>query len=239
VLRRIALVGLAALLASCGGGTGELRVSAASSLTAAFTEFADAFEAANPGVEVVLNLSGSSTLREQILEGAPVDVCAAADSASIAAVAELTAAPPTAFATNRLQMAVPAGNPGNVTGLDDLARSDLLVGLCAEPVPCGALAERVLAAAGVTAQPDTRETSVRSLVTKLAAGELDVGLVYATDVLAEPGIAAIGDPLDPGTAYEIAVLSERESRAAAEEFVAFALSAEGQEILTRYGFGPP
>ncbi len=113
------------------------------------------------------------------------------------------------------------------------------MGLCAEPVPCGALAEIVLERAGIDAQPDTREPSVRSLAAKLAAGELDVGLVYATDVLNDAAIVGIGEPLDPAIVYEIAVLAASGRRTIAEEFVAFVASAEGREILTRYGFELP
>lgn len=240
MLQRIARSGACLLLlVSCGGSGAELRVSAASSLTDAFAELADEFETANPGIAIELNLGGSATLREQILEGAPVDVFAAADTATMAAVIRYVYAAPVPFAANRLQVAVPEGNPAGVTGVADLARSELLVGMCAAPVPCGALAEAVLDEAGIAARPDTREPSVRSLVTKLAAGELDVGLVYATDVQSEPAIAGIGDPLDPAAVYEIAVIDGSGERSAAAEFVAFVLSEEGREILTRYGFGLP
>ncbi|MGH8916340.1 MAG: substrate-binding domain-containing protein, partial [Acidimicrobiia bacterium] len=78
------LLALAACAGSAGeaaatvgtGSDGELLVSAAASLTDAFAEVATVLEAANPGVDVILNLAGSSALREQILEGAPVDVFA-------------------------------------------------------------------------------------------------------------------------------------------------------------------
>ena len=154
------LVAFGALLYSCGNPgavSAELLVSAAASLTDAFSEIESAFEADNPDVDVVLNLAGSSALREQILEGAPADVFASANMANMQQLEQaghLTGSP-AIFARNRLQIAVPPGNPGGVTGLEDFSREELFIGLCAEPVPCGQLAREVLSEAGVTAAVDT------------------------------------------------------------------------------------
>ncbi len=136
------------------------------------------------------------------------------------------------FARNRVVLAVPAGNPAGVRGLEDMGREELFVGTCAPGVPCGDLARAVLSAAGVELQTDTNEPDVRALLTKLAAGELDAGLVYATDVRAAGGaVAAIPTgsgaltaPYDPGLA---------------REFVAFVLSDRGRAILADHGFEAP
>jgi molybdate transport system substrate-binding protein len=211
-------------------------VSAASSLTDVFTVIEVRFENQHPGVDVRLNLAGSSTLREQILGGAPVHVFASADPQNMEAVTELLVDPAATFATNRLVLAVPAGNPGGIGGIDDLARDDLLIGTCAPQVPCGRLAAAVIETAGVAPAIDTREPDVRSLVTKLEAGELDAGLVYLTDALRTPGIEMVGDPFRPSTEYRIAVVDPDEY---ARDFVAFVLSEEGRAILASHGFELP
>ena len=154
------------VLMACGApsaGRSEIVVSAASSLSDAFTEIAEAFEASNPDVAITLNVGGSSSLREQILEGAAVDVFASADSRNVEDVSGELVGPARVFARNVLQIGVPSGNPANVAGLEDFERSDLLLGVCANSVPCGDLAERVLAAAGVEALVDTYEPNVRAL----------------------------------------------------------------------------
>ena len=103
---------------------GPILVFAAASLTDAFADLAREFEARHPGIEVRLNLAGSSALREQILDGAPADVFAAADPSIMAEIEQAgeTGAEAVTFARNRLRIAVPSGNPGSVTGVDGLRR---------------------------------------------------------------------------------------------------------------------
>ncbi|WP_420612477.1 molybdate ABC transporter substrate-binding protein [Candidatus Spongiisocius sp.] len=237
------------LLVSCAGagtrGSGrvELLVAAASSLTDAFRDIEAAFEEAHPGIDVVLNLGGSSLLREQILARAPVDAFAPANMAIMeeARAAGLVSGSARVFARNTMAIAVPVGNPGGVTGLDDLARPELLVGLCAETVPCGRFTRQILLKAGVTARPDTEEPNVRALLTKVEQGELDTGIVYATDVRGENGVVAIAIPEDYNvtTDYPIAIMSATSHPEAATAFVAYVLSDEGRALLGRHGFQLP
>lgn len=226
---------------SNGTVNGPVLVFAAASLTNAFGDLEAEFELTNPEVDIQLSTAGSSSLREQILAGAPADVFASANEANMAIVAEANevASTPTVFATNTLAIAVPPGNPGDVTALSDLAREKLLIGLCAEAVPCGSSALTALRAAGVEASVDTNEPDVRSLLTKIESGELDAGIVYATDVLAS-GARVEGvllpDDLNVETDYPIARLASGPNPEAAEAFVAFVLSADGGAILAEHGF---
>jgi molybdate transport system substrate-binding protein len=178
-----------------------------------------------------------------VLAGAPADVFASADTSNMdQLVAAGAAADPVPFAANELQIAVPAGNPGGVDGLDDLADDGLLIGLCAEDVPCGRFASEALAAAGVTAAVDTFATDVRALLTQLASGDLDAGVVYRTDVLAADGtVDGIDIPAEQNViaTYPIAALTEAPNAGAAWAFVAFVLSTAGQAILGSYGFSAP
>jgi molybdate transport system substrate-binding protein len=237
---------LGVLAAACGsGGTSSgaenaVLVSAASSLTDAFTAIAAAFEAANPGVDVVLNYGGSSVLREQIIAGAPADVFASADAPNMSlVVAAGEAEDPQVFATNRMEIAVPAENPGDVTGLGDFADEDLLIGLCAAGVPCGDFARVVLDRAGVAVAVDSNEPNVRALLTKIGSGELDAGIVYATDIASTGDVAGIAIPAgdNVSASYPIATTSGGANPDGAAAFVAFVLSVDGQSILARHGFG--
>lgn len=221
-----------------------MLVFAAASLTDAFAQVASVFEAANPGVDVQLNLAGSSALREQVLQGAPGDVFASANPSTMEQVVEAgeVQGDPQVFVRNRLQIVVPAGNPGEVAGLADFATAELLIGLCAQGVPCGDFARESLAKADVEASIDTNEPDVRALLTKIGADELDAGIVYVTDV------AAAGDRvegIDIAAAhnvvavYPIAVLARAPNPAGAEAFVTFVFSDQGQAILASYGFVAP
>ena len=245
---RLHSAGLLAILlvtAGCGGsGRDEVLVSAAASLTDAFADIEAAFEQANPDVDVFLNVAGSAALREQIIAGAPAGVFAAADTANMDRVvsAGLVSGEPRIFARNLLEIAVPPGNPAGVTGLGDFGDDALLIGLCAAAVPCGALARLALDGAAVTPAVDTDEPNVRALLTKIAAGELDAGIVYVTDVRAAAGSVdgiAVGDAGNVAAEYSIAALAGASRPAAAGAFVDFVLSAAGQAILARHGFGAP
>jgi molybdate transport system substrate-binding protein len=261
-----ALIGLAGLVAGCGDDDdaddagnqpsdtttstpaadldGSITVLAAASLTDAFDEIAIAFEETHQGVVVEIEYGGSSALRDQIVAGAPADVFASADPSPMDAVAEGggVVGDPATFATNELEIAVPAGNEAEVEGLDDFGDESLLIGLCDEQVPCGVLGREVLDNAGVSPAPDTNEPDVRSLLEKIETGELDAGLVYVTDVeWAGDDVEGIEIPDEDNVVahYPIAPLAASENPAVAAAFVDFVLSEEGQAVLDEYGFGPP
>jgi molybdate transport system substrate-binding protein len=229
-----------------GGGEGvdgTVTVFAAASLTDAFDDITTAFEEAYPEASVEPSYAGSSDLARQIEEGAPADVFASADTINMDRVVESgdVTASPAEFAQNVLEIAVPAGNPGQVEGLDDFARDELLVGLCAEEVPCGRFGREVLANAGITPAQDTDEPDVRALLTKLEAGDLDVGLVYRSDVQAAgETVEGIEIPDDDNVVatYPIAPVATSGNPDASQAFLDFVLSEEGQRILVDHGFLP-
>ncbi|MER7446401.1 molybdate ABC transporter substrate-binding protein [Microbacterium sp. NPDC097977] len=257
-LRRIVMVALTAAaltLTGCAAGAesptptatadasgstvnGKLTVYAAASLSGAFDEIGAAFTEANPDVDVSGVYDGSSTLVTQLREGAPADVFASADEANMQKL-EDAAVDPTLFASNTLVIAVSTGNPGGVETLADLA--DVTTVLCAPEVPCGAASATLLSNAGVAVEASSLEQNVTAVLTKVAAGEADAGLVYATDVIDRDDVEVIvpdgaGEVVNH---YPIAALSEAQNPAAAEAFVAFVLSDEGQRILADFGFGAP
>lgn len=223
--------------------SGSLTISAAASLKAAFDELATEFEDANPGVDIQpINYDGSSTLATQIIEGAPVDVFASADEKNMQKVVDAgLATEPQLFATNVLTLVVPKGNPGGVTGLADLANADLNIVLCAAEVPCGAASATLLQNAGVTASVDSYEQNVTAVLTKVASGEADAGLVYVTDAKITTDVETVDTEGadDVVNKYPIVTLTGAMKPEAAEAFVAFVLSDHGQRVLSGLGFGAP
>ncbi len=217
-------------------------VFAAASLTEAFTTIADDFRR-RTGQSVTLNFGSSATLATQITAGAPADVFAAASPATMETVTDAgAAAAPVDFVTNTLQVAVPKDNPGQVGGLADFADARRTIALCAPQVPCGAAAEKVFAAAGITPRPDTLEQDVKAALAKVAANEVDAALVYRTDVIAAAERVDGIDFPEAGQAvntYPIAVLTASRAPSAAQAFVDYVLSPEGQAVLEEAGFGQP
>jgi molybdate transport system substrate-binding protein len=230
------------------GGSGDdasttLTVFAAASLTEAFEQIADDFEAAHDGVDVEVSFAGSSDLVAQIQQGAPADVFASADTANMdKLVGDDLVAEPRDFATNTLTIAVPAGNPAGVASLADLADPDLTLVTCAPAVPCGAAAAKVAQAAAVELAPDSEEQSVTDVLGKVTAGEADAGLVYVTDV-ARAGDAVEGIEVPEAASavntYPIAVVADSAQADLAQQFADAVLAAQGQEVLAGLGFAPP
>ena len=192
-MRVVSLLILAAfaIFSGCSSNNDRdaLWVFAASSLTDAFTEIADAFENANPDIEVQTQFAGSSQLAAQIASGAPADVFASANEAVMETLlpgGELAGtefSQPATFARNELVIAVPAGNPKGISSIAALTDRDLLLAICNDGVPCGTLAHEAAASAGINLRPDTEEANVRAVLAKLLLGEVDAGLVYRSDVV--------------------------------------------------------
>jgi molybdate transport system substrate-binding protein len=245
---------LVGALAACGsGGSGgtertTLTVYAASSLTSTFQQLGKDFEADHPGVSVTFNFAGSSDLVAQLQEGAPADVFAAADLASMdkLVAAGLAGSDPVLFASNTLEVVVPPDNPAGIGSFADLDQPDpdkpgVDVVVCAPEVPCGAAAQRLAQAAGVTLRPVSEEQKVTDVLAKVAAGEADAGLVYVTDVLSA-GDAVLGIPVPQASAsvtvYPIATVQGSDHPDLAGEFIDLVVSDRGQQRLRVAGFAP-
>ena len=257
--RALAVLSCAAVLATgCGsssrataggdtlraGVSGEVLVFAASSLKESFGSLAKKFEAGHPGVKVTLNFGASSALANTITQGAPADVFAAASTSTMKTVttAGEASGAPHVFVRNQLQIAVPKGNPGHVTGLADFGNARLKIALCAVQVPCGAATTAAFAAAGVKPQPDTLEADAKATVAKVVLGEVDAALVYRTDVRAAGDAVQGIDFPEAAKAvndYPIVVLKGARNAKAAKSFVDFVQSADGRSVLRAAGFALP
>jgi molybdate transport system substrate-binding protein len=184
-------------------------------------------------VLVRFSFAGSQTLVAQLAQGAPADVLATADLASMKAAG---LAGSRVFAQNSLSVITAPGNPQHLSSLADLARPGLRVVLAGPTVPVGKASAKALAAAGVRVEPVSLEQDVKGVVSKVRLGEADAGIAYVTDVRAAKGAVA-GTPL-PGVSNQLPVAVVRKGRDA-QAFADFLLSAQGQQVLASYGFLPP
>lgn len=233
-----------------------ITVSAAASLTDAFGEIALLFENANPQVSVTLNFASSQELATQILQGARVDVFASANEKQmdmVMADQNLPQGSAIMFARNELAVIYPAGNPGDISTLADLARPGLKLVFAGVESPIGKYTLDFLDLAGqsgqfgagykdaVLANVVSYENNVRSVLTKVALGEADGGIVYSTDAAVaedQAGMLEIPAELNVTAEYPILALPDSEQAEWAQAFVDFVLSPQGQQVLEDHGFMP-
>ena len=265
--RGLALAAAAAtltMLAGCGGSSGPsspaagagsvsasasasgqtLTVFAAASLKGTFTALGQTFEESHPGTKVSFSFAGSSDLATQLQQGAPADVFASADTATMSKVAgdHLVAGAPVTFATNTLEIAVPPDNPAGITSFSDLSRSGVKVVVCAAQVPCGAAAQKIEHATDTLIRPVSEENAVTDVLGKVESGEADAGLVYVTDVKAA-GDKVKGIPFEESkeavNTYPIAALAASKNADLAGQFVQLVTGSQGQQVLAAAGFAKP
>jgi molybdate transport system substrate-binding protein len=238
-----------ASLSACGGGqadadsggTTEVTVLAASSLTDVFKKIGAAYERREPDTEVRFSFAGSQVLAAQVAQGAPGDVLATADTRTMDGVRADTGKP-VVFAENRLVVVTREGNPEDIENLRDLDAPGLKVVLAAEEVPVGNYSARVLERQGVELRPVSRETDVRAVLSKVELGEADAGLVYRTDAATAPDkvdAVRIPDAANESATYPAAALKVSEHPDLAADFVHFLSSPEAQRILREAGFQQP
>jgi molybdate transport system substrate-binding protein len=222
-----------------------VTVSAAASLSKAYTELGKQFEQANPSIKVRFNFASSASLVSQIQSGAPADVFAAADLTSFdkllasGNVVKL----PKVFARNSMQLVVKPGNPLRITSVADLSKASV-VSLCAKTVPCGVYAATVMSRHGivVTESKITRGIDATATLNAVSAGDADAAMVYSTDALSvKKLISVISIPVGKNVkaSYGIAVVRGSKNSKQAEAFVQYVLSPAGQKVLRTFGFLAP
>jgi molybdate transport system substrate-binding protein len=239
------------------GLTGELNVFAAASLTDAFNEIAANLKQANPDLTITYNFAGSNQLAEQINQGAPADVFASANRRQMEAAIEggrVVSGTQQTFVRNRLVVIYPQDNPAQIQTLQDLAKPGVKIVFAAPAVPIGQYALEFLGKASatpefgasfsqtVTANVVSYEENVRAVLSKVALGEADAGIVYTSDAATESETIEqldIPDELNTIATYPIAPLSDSTNAEAAQAFVAYMLSPAAQQVLTKYGFIAP
>jgi molybdate transport system substrate-binding protein len=233
----------------------KLTVFAAASLTSAFNETAQAFEANNSGVTVVFNYAGSNALATQIKQGANVDVFASADQKNMKSVQDaglMNNSSVKVFAQNKLALIVPKANPANIISLNDLANSGVKLVVANSSVPVGNYSLQMLSKASnnssygagfntsVLANVVSEETNVNDVVVKVALGQGDAGIVYVSDVPAaykdKVTVIKIPDSVNVIAQYPVGVLSGSQNAQQAQSWINYVTSPAGQAILQKYGF---
>lgn len=244
----LALVTTSALGGCSSSSSGDkakaLTVLAAASLTETFTKLGGEFEQAHPGAKVTFSFGASSTLAQQIVQGAPADVFAAASPATMKTVTDASDASgtPSVFVRNQLVIAVAPGNPKGIKSLADLTKPGLKVVLCDVAVPCGAAAAKALAVANVKLSPVSKEQDVKAALSKVSLGEADAALVYRTDVKSSKSqVDGIEFPESAQAIndYPIVALKASKNLDLANEFVKFIESPSALAELTAVGFQAP
>lgn len=254
-----------ALAVALAGGSGaveavpagpppSITVSAAASLTEAFTVLGKVLEERTPGLRVTFNFAGSQQLALQIEHGAQADVFASADQRWMTYLQQrgLILGTPREFVRNRLVIVVPRSNPGKIVQLQDLARPGVKFLIAADAVPAGHYTREALAKLGRAPgfPPDfaprvlqnvvSEEENVKAVVTKVQLGEADAGAVYRSDVTTTVSdkvvVIDIPDPYNVIARYPIALV--KNARGGGELFVALVLSQLGQQFLRGYSFIP-
>jgi molybdate transport system substrate-binding protein len=227
----------------------ELIVSAAASLSNAFEEVGKRFESTHAGVKVVFNFAASGALLQQIDKGAPVDVLASADQKTMDQAEEkklIVAGTRRNFAGNGLVLIVPRGAKLPIKGVKDLSLKEVTKVSLGNPesVPVGRYTQEALTSEGAWEALSPKfiyGNSVRQVLDYVSRGEVDAGFVYSSDaVIAKDKVEVIAQvEKHKPILYPIAVIEGSKNKEWAQRFVAFATSAESQQILLRYGFEKP
>lgn len=236
--------------------TQTLTVFAATSLTDVFEALRDEFLQVNADLDILLNFSSSSTLAAQLNQGAPADVFASANERQMELVVDggfVDEDDVQIFAHNQLVLITPGDNPADLDSIRDLAGEGILLVLAAEGTPIRGYTDDMFTSHGAEYGAEfvddvylnlvSEESNVRQVVTRVALGEADAGIVYRSDVIGAAGgqlqaieIEAAHNQL---ASYPIAVLAESGNATLATGFVEFVLSKAARSILAEFGFCAP
>ena len=249
---KAALSTVAALLICTSATTAlaaDLTVSAASSLTNAFKDIAQVFEAAHPGTKVQLNFGASGALLQQMAKGAPVDVFASADQETMDKAQKdglIKGADRKDFVRNKLVLIVPTDAKIVPATLNDLTQPGITRVAIANPasVPVGRYSQTALQAANlwtVLQAKAINTQNVRQSLDYVARGEVDAGFVYATDaaIMKDKVKVAFEVPLETAILYPIAKTATTPHAAEAAAFINYLATPTAQDILGKYGFARP
>jgi molybdate transport system substrate-binding protein len=224
--------------------TGSITVSAAASLTEAFTQLGRQFQKQHKGTTVTFNFGSSSTLETQIQQGAPADVFASADTTNMdkLSAAGDVSGKPVVFARNLLEIAVAKGNPKKIKTLADTLKPGVQLVLCAPTVPCGKFALQAYQQAGLTVAKVPTGQDVKATLSNVTLGSADAAVVYVTDVKAAKGkVAGVVIPATQNVVatYPVAVVKSSANAATAQAFVSYVASPAGKATLLKFGFLKP
>jgi molybdate transport system substrate-binding protein len=249
ISRALAVLLAGALAGAAPSWPADLMVSAASSLTNAFTDIGKAYEKERPDTRVLFNFGASGQLLQQIARGAPTDVFASADEESMNRAESqnlMVHASRTDFAVNKLLLVTPGDSTLQIGSLQDLVKPQVQRIALGNPdtVPVGRYARGALEKAGLWTALEAKyiyTQNVRQSLDYVFRAEVDAGFVYMTDAAASPVSVrtALEVPTDRPIVYPIAAVKGYGNENRALDFIAFVRSAAGRKILDKYRFGKP
>lgn len=224
----------------------ELMVSAAASLNNAYQEIASNFEKTHPSDKILFNFAASGVLLQQITQGAPVDVFASADEETMdQAFAKNLIFPKSRvdFAYNDLVLITPFDSNLKINELSDLNSIKIKKIAIGNPitVPAGRYTQQALENAGLWQNLQEKfitTQNVRQALDYVNRNEVDAGFVYGSDAALMPNKikTLLKLKLDKPVSYPIAIIRTTKHKLLADSFIHFVTSAQGQQILKKYGF---
>lgn len=228
--------------------TVELTVSAAISLKDALDEIARLYRSEKPDAALHFNLGASGTLQLQIEQGAPVDLFISAAPKQMDTLESKNLLLPGTrrdLVRNRVVLIVPE-NKTSVSAFQDLTRPEVKVIAVGEPetVPAGKYAQEVLTHLGVYEQLKAKfvlAKDVRQVLTYVATGNADAGIVYATDAQTTTRVKVVATAPEESHSpviYPVAVIKSSKNPSAAKEFIEFLLGSGARAVFQKYGFAP-
>jgi molybdate transport system substrate-binding protein len=239
-----ALLGSLLIAGAAAAGASKHASSRVSGITVyAAASLTDVFPQIDSGPKY--SFGASSALAAQITQGAPADVFASANTTIPNQLfAKGLVQKPVVFTRNRLVLVVPTSNPAGIHGVYDLKKPGIKLVIAAPAVPVGSYTLQVLKQMGLTSVLSnvvSRESDVRSVLSKVALGEADAGFVYSTDARTVPGkvtVLKIPAWAQPKVTYSMAVVSSSGNKTAAQQFIKEVLSKAGQKKMLAAGFLP-
>lgn len=252
---KIALAGMIFVSAFTAGAeaqkteTTTTTIFAAASLKTALDSAASAYEKST-GNKVVVSYAASSALAKQIEQGAPADIFISADLDWMNYVDKAKLIKDgTRFNMlgNRLVLIAPKSSTASLKiepGFDLAAAlgDGRLAMAGVKSVPAGKYGAAALKKLGVwdAIEPKVAQAeNVRAALALVAQGETPFGIVYETDAVAEPKVKIVGvfpEDSHPPIIYPIAVMAGAKNAGAAEAFIAYLKTPEGQAAFTKQGF---
>lgn len=239
---------LSLLMSGCGAKNepSTLKVAAAADLTLAFQEIGKRFEA-KTGTPVVFSFGSTGQLAEQIENGAPFDVFAAANVQAIEKLTkEKLVVPETVHVYALGRIVIATKTKGAVQTLNDLLKDDIKKIAIANPdhAPYGVAAKQALQKAGIWEQVKPKIVYGKNIADTLAyveSGNAEAGIVALSLVKTSRSFhfQLINEAMHEPIQQAVAVMKATKHREAAKQFVAFLNSSEGREIMKKYGFSIP
>jgi molybdate transport system substrate-binding protein len=225
----------------------ELTISAAASLNEALNELKKSFEKENAYIKLFYNIGGSGALKQQILQGAPVDLFLSASPDQFNELAQeglIEEQYQVDLLGNQLVLITNNENPAQLNGFSDLTNSQvskIAIGI-PESVPAGKYAKQTLQSIGIwnQIQPAVIQTKdVRQVLTYVETGNVDAGIVYMTDVKVSDKVkvVAVADQqTHDSIIYPAGIINSTENKKEAKLFLDFLQSNTAKIIFEKYGF---